>query len=297
MSNKKSAASKGYRKPVKERPFLTKKEIIVLIAIVAAIALVIILFNLFYDDGYVSAKEVQPGDIVAYASQDVHSRYAKLGVANELDGFTRTEEGSDTNALVSYYYSPDDETNSIDFISVSGSFVPADQLASNTLANYAAYGSEANIDSTELYEASVQGYDAYIFGATTASYNAELDASSEDDTVETEATTPAEEAAETETPVEEETEAEPQTQDIVKEITPDAQTADTEDQGTENTEEKAPNSFSQNLSCYVAVGDSRTLCFHIYLKGEDESFYIPEDQIVDYVLSYTDAFSLVPQES
>ena len=124
--SKKSAVSKGYRKTVKEKPFLSKKEIIALIGILVAIVLVVVLFNLFYDDGYVAASEVQEGDIVAYATRDLTSRYAKLGVANELEGFTRTEQGSQTNKLVSYYYTPDSPIDHIDFISVSGSFINAD---------------------------------------------------------------------------------------------------------------------------------------------------------------------------
>ena len=48
---KTSARSKGYRKTVQKKPFLTKKEIIALVAIVVAIALAVILFNLLYDDG------------------------------------------------------------------------------------------------------------------------------------------------------------------------------------------------------------------------------------------------------
>ena len=48
---KTSARSKGYRKTVQKKPFLTKKEIIALVAIVAVIALAILLFNLLYDDG------------------------------------------------------------------------------------------------------------------------------------------------------------------------------------------------------------------------------------------------------
>ena len=66
---KKSAMSKGYRKTVKKKPFLSKKEIIELIVIVAVILLGIVLFNIFYDDGFIKEDAVQQGDIVAYAQQ------------------------------------------------------------------------------------------------------------------------------------------------------------------------------------------------------------------------------------
>ena len=52
---KTSARSKGYRKTPhlgeKQEPFLSKKEIFALVAVVVLIALAIILFNLLYDDG------------------------------------------------------------------------------------------------------------------------------------------------------------------------------------------------------------------------------------------------------
>ena len=43
---KKSAKSKGYRKPVTKKPYLTKKEICITVSIVAVIVIGLILFNL-----------------------------------------------------------------------------------------------------------------------------------------------------------------------------------------------------------------------------------------------------------
>ena len=48
---KKSAKSKGYRKTVTKKPYLSTKEIIWTCAIVVALILIVVLFNVFYDDG------------------------------------------------------------------------------------------------------------------------------------------------------------------------------------------------------------------------------------------------------
>lgn len=280
--SKKSAVSKGYRKTVKKKPFLSKKEIIAVIAILAAIILAIVLFNLFYDDGYLGENEVQAGDIVAYANQDVHSRYAKLGVANELEGFTRTDQGSSTNKLVSYYYSPEAEADQIDFINVYGIVASADVLSDSVLNNYVAAG----VDASERYETTVQGYDAYILGANVSSYDPDLDVEAQDEASESEADSDVEIADAEDGAAEA----------VAAEETIEGEAAATGEEGEETTEaeeENAPNSFSQSLSCYVAVDESHTLCFQIYRVGEEESFYLPDDQLVDFMLSYSDAFTLV----
>ena len=99
---KQSAKSKGYRKTVKKKPFLTKKEIIELVVIVAVIVVGIVLFNLFYDDGYLRASDVQPGDVVSYVSRDIGSRYVKVATANELPGFSYEQPDMSENAAPSF---------------------------------------------------------------------------------------------------------------------------------------------------------------------------------------------------
>ena len=96
---KKNAKSKGYRKTIKKKPFLTKKEIIELIVILAVILLGVVLFNIFYDDGFVKAHDLQANDIVSFASTDLRDRYKKVAVANELEGFTKEERGKMTELL------------------------------------------------------------------------------------------------------------------------------------------------------------------------------------------------------
>lgn len=266
---KQSAKSKGYRKTVKKKPFLTKKEIIELIVIVAVIVLGVVLFNLFYDDGFIGESDLQPGDVVAFASREARSRFAKVGVANELDGFTRSDPDFSVNPTSPYVFTPDADTDHIDSIHVNGSYVPASQLAESSATQMASLAD--SLEATPAQAIDVQGHDAYVYSYTMDYYQA-----------------PEEEAAEEEPAEEEEAPAE-------EEEAPAEEEAAAEEEATaeEGSDEEQPsNVFSQALCCYVDV-DGYTLCFDIYRNGEDDSFYLPEDQIADYLLKYTDAFTVV----
>ncbi len=277
---KKSAASKGYRKTQKKKPFLTKKEIIELIIFVAVIALAVILFNLFYDDGFIDAKDVQANDVVAYASNNNRQRYRKVGEANELEGFTRTDNRSDSNALCTFTYTPDVETDHIANITLTGIHVKAEAMVDSTLSSY--YSMDG-VQASEKITTTVQDHDAFVYGYTYDYYNetSAAEAPAEDAEVtpaETEA--PAEDAeaapAETEAPAE------------------DAEAAPAETEApAENANKPASNTYCQNLSLYVPIDDSHALALHIASTGDDDSFYIPEDQYLDYVLKYVDAFTVV----
>ena len=268
---KKSAASKGYRKTVKKKPFLTKKEIIELIVIVAVIALAVILFNLFYDDGYLRSSDVQPGDVVSYVSREVDNRYVKVAEANDLTGFTRTEPDMSTNGRVVYTYIPDEETDNISTISLSGSYLPASEQAANSEASMRQFGTDS-LEFTPQQETTIQGHDAYVYSYTFDYYSEEL-AAQEDE---------AGDFAEGEEAPAEDTEA-------------PAEDAEETAEGEEGAE-PASNSYNQTVGCYVDVGDY-TICFHIYRTGSDDSFYLPEDEIMDYLLPYTDAFTVYEKEA
>lgn len=251
---KKSAMSKGYRKTVKKKPFLTKKEIIELIVIVAVILLGIVLFNIFYDDGFIKENEVQQGDIVAYASTDLRDRYFKVGTIGEMEGYTLDERAEDATPIEAYIFTPEGEADNVTSFSVSGSFVNAEMLAGSTLS----YMSGIESDFSEIMPTTIQDHNAYVFSYNYSEYDATYgEAAVEEPAEETEVV----EAAEAET-----------------------------------EEEPAPNKFSQNLTAYIAVDDSHTLCLHIYRKGGDESFYLADDQIVDYVQQFSSAFTLPVEE-
>ena len=252
---KKSAMSKGYRKTVKKKPFLTKKEIIESIVILAVILLGIVLFNIFYDEGFIKENEIQQGDIVSYATTDLRDRYFKVGTIGEIEGYTLDERAEDATPIESYIFTPDGEADNVTSVSISGSFVNAETLASTTLA----YMSGIESTFSEVEQTTIQDHDAYVFSYTYSEYDA----------------TYGEEAAVEEAATEE---------------------AATEAEATETEEEPAHNKFSQNLTAYIAVDESHTLCMHIYRKGGDESFYLANDQIVDYVQQFASAFTLPVEE-
>lgn len=158
---KKSAKSKGYRKTVQKQPFLTKKEIIELVAVVVAIVLVVVLFNIFYDDGYLRPEEVRANDLVSYVNRQVTGRYVKLGVVNELDGFTLDSMADkNANARVSHTYLPEGENEDhIESINVAGNFNNASTLANDQTTVYAL----DSYDFSEVQDTVIQGHDAYVY--------------------------------------------------------------------------------------------------------------------------------------
>lgn len=258
--------SKGYRKTVKkDKPFLTKKEIIELIVIVAVIALAILLFNLLYDDGFISASQIQENDIVSFASKDNKDRYMLLGTSNEIEGFDRqiVDNGS---AVKSFEYINQDESSPLDKIGVTGSFVNASTLVDSTLQYF--QGLEGG-SFTDKVETEILGHDAYLFSYTYDYYQAP---EGEEPAAE-EAAEPVEEEVVAEEPVEEET----ATEEPAEEETP------------------ASNVFIQNMSCYINIDDEHCIGLHLYLSGEDDTFYVPDEEVEAYVQQYTGAISLIEE--
>lgn len=225
---KKSAASKGYRKTVKKKPFLTKKEIILLVAIIVAIIAAVVLFNLFFGSGYLKAEDLQENDVASVVNSDLRSRYVKVAEAHDLDGFTRTDPDRKVNATSSFSYTPDEDTDNISLITVGGTYFDAAQYVDSSIRS-------ASGVSTQRYDITAQGCDAYAFGYT---YDYYLPAEGEK----------------------------------------------AEDSGDGEAPES--NVFCQNLNLFVQVEPGRTVTFHIYRTGEDDSFYLPDDEIVDYILGY-----------
>ena len=132
---KKSAKSKGYRKQAAKKPYLSRREIIALCAVVVAVA--IGAFFLFrYDDG---ALKVQNGEVVLGGENWLvvngsntrgGARYYKLGEVGELDGYNRTAQTLATDANIpEYLFSPAGEGNQVGSITVTTSHNAPDALA------------------------------------------------------------------------------------------------------------------------------------------------------------------------
>lgn len=274
---KKSAMSKGYRKTIKKKPFLTKKEIIELVVILAVILVAIVLFNIFYDDGFIKESKIQEGDIVCHAGKDLRDRYKKVGEIGEIEGFTLNAPDETSSAISYYTFVPDGEADNITSIVVNGSFVPALDLANSTIT-YMQGGLE-NVPTVQ--ETEIQGHNAYVFAYDFSEYVA-----------------PAEEEAAEETAVEEteETAAEEPAAEATEEETAEEEAAEETAEPAAEAEEPAPNSFSQTVSAYIDVEGTHTLCVHIYRHGDDDSFFISEEEVIDFLSRYESAYTVAEAE-
>ena len=242
---KKSAASKGFRRSAKKKPFLTTQEIIILVVIVAAILAAVVLFNLFYGNSYLKASDVKENDVVSMVSSDLKTRYVKVADANELEGFTRANPYREVNVASNFEFTPDEPTENIDTITLGGSFLEAAQLADTNSTQVQALSSST---STQRYDTTVQGHDAYVYGYTNSYYQK-----------------------------------------------PQGDDADADEPETDEDGNPLPNVFSQAINLYVNAGD-HTVTFHIYRSGEDDSFFLADDEIVDYVLGYANEAFTVYEE-
>ena len=266
MAKKTSAASKGYRKNVKKKPFLTKKEIIALIVIVAVIVLAVVLFNVLYNP-YISAKDVQADDIITYASASTKDKYVRLGSVTDLEGYTRESSISPETPVGTNSYTPVDESSPMTNFSVSGAVVSPASMIDYMYSFYKPYADSIS----DVIETEVDGHTAYICSFTMSEYveeeAADEEAPATDETAETEA--PAtEEAAETETPAAE-----------------DADETPAADETAAEEEEHEPNTFYQNIAMYIAADDSHSIGVNAYHQGSDDSFYLADDEIEAYMLN------------
>ena len=270
MAKKSSAASKGYRKTVKKKPFLTKKEIIALIVIVAVIVLAVVLFNVLYNP-YISAKDVQADDIITYASASTKDKYVRLGSVTDLDGYTRESTISTETPVGVNTYTPVDENSSMTNFTVSGAVVSPASMIDYMYAFYKPYADSVG----EIIETEVDGHTAYICSFTMSEYV-------DEDAAETEA--PAtEEAAEDEAPADETVEA-AETEAPATEESAETE-APTEDNAAAEEEEPEPNTFYQNISLYISADDSHSIGVNAYHQGSDDSFYLSDDEIEAYMLN------------
>lgn len=160
---KKSAASKGYRKVKKAKPFLTKKEIIALAVIVVVVIIAAIVINQLPNIGTISARKIQSGDIISIASSEVRNRYKKVGTINEMEGFTLEASTSPESPTGGYRFIPDDENSPIDYFRVGGAVWDAQRMI---ISNMASITSDPNSDhTTEPIETTLNGNRCFISSA------------------------------------------------------------------------------------------------------------------------------------
>lgn len=171
MAKKKSAAQKGFRKQAKAKPFITKKEIYELIIIAAVILLAVVLFNLFYDDGFMSARQVKENDLVTYASTENRSRYKKIAEVGEMDGFTRSTTAQGSTPIATFRFEPETDMGNLAAVEVSASFVAAETLTNSFAASIGEFGLEV----MDPIVTTINDHQAYVFAYESAYYSAEND--------------------------------------------------------------------------------------------------------------------------
>ena len=307
---KTSARSKGYRKTVQKKPFLTKKEIIALVAIVAVIALAILLFNLLYDagsldvvDGAVQTENFDNSVIVQDHIGD-ETKYFKVAEVGELEGYTREREENSADAnLATFVYTPEDETSPIDYIRISSGSYPPDELIARSVYNYAMNGRP--IDTQGSLE--LDGRDvAYLI--STAEYivaDETTDETATDDTAATDTATDetatndtAAETATDETATDDTADATATDDTTTDEAAADETTADAETAEEETEAALERYDCQQAFSAYVTSKLTKDYCvtIHIYVNGTTETpvdaeglatytegLYLTEDELLSYL--------------
>ena len=320
---KTSARSKGYRKTVQKKPFLTKKEIIALVAIVAAIALAILLFNLLYDDGSldmvdgVVQTENFENSVIAQARIGDETKYFKVAEIGEIEGYTREREENSADAnRATFVFTPEDETSPIDYIRVSGGSLTPDGHMENDVFSYTMSGIPIEAQGSLELDGRDVNYmissAEYIAAEDTAADETATDATATDttatDTTATDATaaddtatddTAADETA-TDVTASDATAADDTAAD---ETATDATAADDTAAGAETAEEETEAELErydcqQALSAYVGsrLNENYSIAIHIYVNGTTETpvdaeglaaytegLYLTEDELLGYL--------------
>ena len=131
---KKSAKSKGYRKQVGKKPYLSKRDIVMLCVLVAVLSVAAyLLFS--YDDGALKVKDGKITDagenwlIVNGSPTAGRYRYYKVGEIGELEGFDRENSPLSDGNVPRYVFKPQDESSAVTSISATTSHSGAERLA------------------------------------------------------------------------------------------------------------------------------------------------------------------------
>lgn len=236
---KQSAKSKGFRKSVEKKPYLSKKDIIILCVVLVAVAIgAILLFT--YDDGalkYKDGKIVDPGEnwLIVNGNTKGGRRYYKLGEVSDIPGYTMEAQPfpSDAN-LIQFNYSPEAEDGAITGVTIYGSAYDPARLSQSSSRMV---GGVENSVVSDIAKDTAGGVE-YTYYTYTHEYYAP------DETVE-EATSETEEAAE-EAPAE---------------------------------ADETPNRFEQAITGYMNAPHDGSIVITVSAKADSADGYLPEDQL------------------
>ena len=280
---KTSAASKGYRKQTAKKPYLNKKDIIWVCAILALVVIgAVLLFS--YDDGALKVKDgkvVTDGDnwlIVDGSKVRGRSRYFKAGEMGEIEGYAREARTSSVDANVPMYvFKPEAEGAGISEISVTTShtaFAPLAQYAS------AALGGTEGCEVTKAAEENLGGQTCSYFIYTAASYEKEEDESAQPEAAEAgEAQAEATEADEAQADAADAGEAQP----AAEAGEAQAEASEADEAQTDTAEagetEPVPNRFTKAINGYFNAGHDGSFVIHVNCDVDSADAY-PSDEVL-----------------
>ncbi len=281
---KKSAKSKGYRRQTAKKPYLSKRDIALLCALLAA--LVIGAFFLFrYDDGALRVKDgsvVTEGDnwlIVNGSNTRGRARYFKLGEMGEIDGYTRETKSISTDANIPEYAFAPEAASGVSSITVTTSHSEPDNLAKYAVAMLSEM---KGTDIGEIQTAELGGQQVTYFTYTSEYYAAD-DANAEADAGEaapaegeSEASAPAEDEADAgeAAPAEGESEASAPAEDEA-----DAGEAESDAKDEADAGEPAPNRFSKVLSGYFSATHDSCIAIHVETEAPSADDYCSDEDL------------------
>ena len=302
---KTSARSKGYRKTEQKKPFLTKKEIIALVVIVAVIALAILLFNLLYDDGSlemvdgVAQTENLETSLITSESIGDEVKHFKVGEVGEIAGYTRERSENTVDAnRASYIYRPEDEDSPVDYLRISAGGDTPEQLATTALWNYSANPTYFGTAPNGVQETEIDGRTVYYIISTNEYVPQTTEETADTDAEATDAEDAAEATEETAAEATAQPDAEPATEDAsAAEAATDAE-AETDAEAATEAETAGPYACEQLLRAYTAsdMNDNYAIAFRVVVSGETEtavtaeelaayteSLYLSEEELLDHL--------------
>lgn len=218
---KKSAASKGYRRTEKKKPFLTRNEIIALAVIVALVIIGVIVVNLVSTAGLIKPNKIKSGDIITVSGVDKY--YKKVGTINEMEGYTMEALTSPDRPTGGYTFTPVDESSSLDHVRVGGAISNASSMINFSVSSIASYGLD---NLTSVVETTIAGHSAYALSGTQTS-----------------------------------------------------------------TDEDGAEVYRQIIYCYVDTDGEYSISLSATIEGADESVFIPEEELGDYMAQFGAAFT------
>ena len=270
---KKSAKSKGFRKTTGKKPYLSKRDIIVLCVVLAVLAAgAVLLFS--YNDGALKTKGgriVDAGEnwlIVNGSASSGGKRYYKLAEIGEIDGYTREIEPmlSDDN-LNLFNFRAEDETAPVQSITISANHAGAQRLAEYYSSLIGSIG-EPVLGSDSVGDV---GYSYFTYTSAYYSEDAQEDAQAADAVASEAAEGDEEAAAEAEAADDAEEAA------VEAEATDGAEEADAEAAGEDET--PPPNRFNQYLHAYFDAAHDSSASVAIEVDAASADDYLSDDAL------------------